>query len=212
MRNYFTLFLLSLAFTTHAQTAADVFRSEVPITLIGLDFSKARFISDEALQREEPIHKFMLAINYLLRNEADKYDFSKALRRDSIEDALEITMDKNKTINAQEHVINDVNFIGPLSRRQLDEIVASYDYRGKDGIGLMLIVDKLDKYRKAAFIWYTFIDMSTKKILFTEYKTAGPAGFGPRNYWARTVYQNIIDIKAHDYKAWKTKYESSNLK
>jgi hypothetical protein len=204
------VFLLS-ALTMRAQTAADVFRDETKLSLLGLDFSKAKFIGDVSLQTDEDIQKFTLAINYLFRDEADKYYFPRALRKDRIEDALEVTIEKNKSMtNRKDQVINSVDFTRPLNRRELDEIVASYDYRGNDGIGLMLIADKIDKYNKKFFIWYTFVNMKEKKILFTEYKHEAPGGFGPRNYWARAIHMNIIQIKAHDYKVWKSKYGSPN--
>jgi hypothetical protein len=210
MKAYNLFIFLCTSVALNAQTAADVFRDETRITLAGIDFSKAKFIGDEALQDEKNIQKFMLAINYLLRDEADKYYFSKALRKARIEDALQITMEKNKEIIAKDHVVNDEHFTRPLNRGELDDIVAAYDYQGNDGIALMLIVDKLDKFHKKAFIWYTFIDMKNKKILFTEYKNADPAGFGPRNYWARAVHMNIIEIKVREYKLWKAKYGSPN--
>jgi hypothetical protein len=64
-------------------------------------------------------------------------------------------------------------------KKKIQEIISGYDFEnyGK-GIGFIFIVDNLNKSKMEEVVWTTFIDMYTKKVLFTEMMKAEPKGFG----------------------------------
>ena len=67
----------------------------------------------------------------------------------------------------------------------------------------MFIMESMNKASAQASMYVTFIDLASGKVLLTERMTAKAAGFGFRNYWAKTVYEVLDDIKKSKYKEWK---------
>ena len=68
-------------------------------------------------------------------------------------------------------------------------------------------MEGMSKSKKGASMWVTFVDVTSKKILFTE-RVEGEGGmaFGFRNYWAVPIRDVIEDIKKKKYAEWKSKY------
>ena len=56
---------------------------------------------------------------------------------------------------------------------------------------MLFVIDGMSKSKEEASGWVTFVDMKSKKVLLTEYKTGKAGGFGFRNYWAKS-FQNIL--------------------
>ncbi len=67
----------------------------------------------------------------------------------------------------------------------------------------MFIMETMNKASAQAYIHVTLINMATKKVLLTEKIIEKPAGFGFRNYWAKTIFEALDDIRKSKYKEWK---------
>ena len=63
----------------------------------------------------------------------------------------------------------------------IESIVRGYNFSGKKGIGLMFIMETMNKASATASMYVTFINLSSGKVLLTERMTAKAAGFGFRN-------------------------------
>jgi len=73
----------------------------------------------------------------------------------------------------------------------------------KTGTGLVFIVESFDKsYRKGNF-WVVFFDIQSRKILFSDYCSGIPSGFGLRNYWAGSLKHVLAEIQILRYNMWK---------
>lgn len=46
--------------------------------------------------------------------------------------------------------------------------------------------------------------MASKKVLLTERMTAKAGGFGFKNYWVKTVFLVLEEIRKSKYKEWKS--------
>ena len=57
-----------------------------------------------------------------------------------------------------------------LSEEKVAQIISNYDLKGyeKNGVGMVFVVDLLDKNAVNASMWVTFFSLSTKKVIFTE--------------------------------------------
>jgi hypothetical protein len=91
-----------------------------------------------------------------------------------------------------------------LAKSDIESIVKGYNFEGKKGIGLMFIMESMNKSAKQGNMYVTFIDMASRKVLFTERMSGEAGGFGFRNYWVRPVSEVIEKIQKSKYKQWRS--------
>jgi hypothetical protein len=197
---FFFVFTISL----HAQERSAIFDSEVPVTWLGVDFSSVRFIGDRArLGSRSDVHKLMMAINDLVLHEPAKYNVAAAIGRSSVENAIEVTRDHNEELELDRVFTDDAGQHIRLSSADIQDIVSSYDFKGKPGLGLMFVAESFNKLNEEGTFFVTFVDLDARRVLFTERMTAKPAGIGLRNYWGRTIYNILTQIKLKQFEIWK---------
>lgn len=199
---FFVAILLISIQQLSAQTLKDFFNSaDVPLTYLGVDFTQAKILNELATGSDIRDRQFP-AINQVIINEPKKYDVAKAFDRAQVTNDISFVNAKNAKIDADKIASSgsdDVHF----KNTTVESIVKSYDFGGKKGIGLLFIVETMNKVSVQAFIHVTLVDMATKKVLLTEKMIEKPAGFGFRNYWAKTIFEALDDIKKSKYKEWK---------
>ncbi|MGZ5135496.1 MAG: hypothetical protein ACXWCG_10115 [Flavitalea sp.] len=197
---------IALSRPVYSQAARDIFNSpETPVTYLGVDFSQARLIGDAEAIPEDFKTKYFPGINLVVINEPKKYDIPKALKRSTITNDISVTDAVNSKIEADKIKSSGGSDENRLDAAAIANIVNSYDLSGKSGIGMVFIVENLNKTSAKGSMYVTFIDMASKKVLFTERLTGKAGGFGYKNYWAKTVYEVLEQIEKSKYKEWKTK-------
>ncbi len=202
----FTLSIL-LALPVFGQDKADVFNPSTEITWLGLDFSGAKFIGDrERLGSESDIRHLIDAINELMITEADKYNVAAAIQRKTVDNEIEVTNEHNAELDVLAMISADGKDHIHLNRSQVEEIISSYDFKGKSGIGLIFNVESFNKLLEEGSYWITFVNMGSKEVLFTERVTAPPSGFGMRNFWAGSVNGVLAKIKKKEFENWRKKH------
>ncbi len=203
------VFMLSilLALPVFGQDKADVFNPSTEVTWLGLDFSGAKFIGDrERLGSESDIRHLIDAINELMITEADKYNVAAAIQRKTVDNEIEVTNEHNAELDVLAMISADGKDHIHLNRSQVEEIISSYDFKGKSGIGLMFNVESFNKLLEEGSFWITFVNMGSKEVLFTERLTAPPSGFGMRNFWAGSVNGVLAKIKKKEFENWRKKH------
>ena len=199
-----TLTLLVISFQVNAQTAQDIFKSGTPVTWLGLDFTEARFIGDrERLGSHSDVLHLMESINQLIVNEPTKYDIAAAIGRPRVEKAINVTSNHNSQLEVSELLSDQTKDYQRLKSSDIERIVSGYSFDDLDGIGLMFNVESFSKMDESASVWVTFINLNTKKVLFTQRLTGKPGGFGLRNFWGRSIYNIIGDIKKKEFEMWR---------
>jgi hypothetical protein len=175
--------------------------------LLGLDFSGAKFIGDrERLGSESDIRHLLDALNDLMVKEADKYNVAAAIKKKSVQNAIEVVHEHNAELDVLAMISNDGKDHVHLKASDIEEIIASYDFKGKSGIGLIFNVESFDKLIEEGSFWVTFVNMGSKEVLFTERLTAPPTGFGMRNFWAGSVNGVLAKIKKKEFENWRKKH------
>lgn len=203
------VFILSILVTlpVFGQDKGDVFSPSAEITWLGLDFSGAKFIGDrERLGSESDIRHLIDAINALMINEADKYNVAAAIQKKTVNNEIEVTNEHNAELDVLAMISPEGKDHVHLSPAQVEEIVSSYDFKGKSGIGLMFNVESFNKLIEEGSFWITFVNMGSKEVLFTERLTAPPSGFGMRNFWAGSVNGVLAKIKKKEFENWRKKH------
>ncbi len=205
MRQFFFFFFVVLGpHGMMAQEAKDVFNASTPITWLGLDFTGAKFIGDrERLGSEDDVRKLIASWNDLMISEPTKYDLSKALHRSAVKQAIDIALTHNERLNLKGTL--EESGTSHLNKEDVYRIVSSYNFGEQSSIGILFVVDSFNKLAAEGSVWVTFINMSTKEVLFTNRLVGKPAGFGVRNFWAAAIYNILKKVNA-DYDKWERNY------
>jgi hypothetical protein len=216
--------ILLVAFSVQnlsAQTKANIFDDTTPITWLGLDYSQTKFIgtasntsqgkgwnilatTDNGIVSNEQFRdEFTVQWNQLFIDEMKKYNVAKAVHRDNVKYALEVTAKANKGLN-KDFFSNNPSDFKLINETNIATAVKKYDFQKNEGIGLIFFVEGMSKGMQSEGVWVTFVDMKSKTVLFTTYKTGKPQGFNFRNFWAKPLFTILKDI-TDDYKDWKKK-------
>jgi hypothetical protein len=200
------LFIL-ISSTTFGQTKSDVFKEEVPVTWLGLDFSNTKLIGDrEKFGSESDLRHLLDAWNDLIVKEPDKYDIAKAVDRKKVENAIEVTKEHNAEVDVMAMFTDDQKDYIHVSSDDVSQIVSGYDFKGKSGIGLMFVIESFSKLNEEGSMWVTFVNMDSKEVIFTERLVNKPGGFGMRNFWAGCVYGVITKMQKKEFEMWRKKH------
>jgi hypothetical protein len=199
-----TLFFVRTAYA-QVPTPKDVFTTDLPLTYLGIDFSNSKLIGDTVISLTGLPAKFE-AINGVTVNEGKKYDIGAALKKTHITNDLSSTKEHNDKIDSSKFLSgNDADY-SRFKEADISKIASKYNFKGKTGVGIVFIAEGLSKRQEKASLWVTFIDMKTNKVIYTERMEGKAGGFGYRNYWVKTVWNVIDEIKKHKDEEWIQKF------
>jgi hypothetical protein len=192
----------------HAQSlSASAFFNTDSITplYLGMDFTQARLINDEASNAAVIQSQQFNGINDLIVKENKKYDLQEAYRRTNWRVDTKETEDRNQKADpAQLKSSNDAD-LNRLNAGDIDKLVGNFNFGTNKGYGILLVMEGMDKTKKLATIWFTLVDMGGKKVLFTDMVEGKLGnGFGFRNYWATAIKSAIGTVKSKKYDQWKS--------
>ena len=189
-----------------AQTVKDIFSPSTPITYLGIDYSKAKLIGDAAADAYDIKNHLYSAMNQVVVNEPKKYDFNKALDKTTVTPEISITEAQNATSVMDSIKSSNPDDFQRFSAATISKMIDSYDFKGKKGIGLVFVMEAMSKSQEKGAVWVTFVNMDSKKVLFTERVLGKPGGFGFRNYWVHVILDVLEDIQKTYYKKWNATY------
>jgi hypothetical protein len=200
--------LLFCGFSTTAvsQTLKEFFNnSEMKLTYLGIDFTKARMINDPDENSFDVRNKTYPAINRLVVDEPKNFDISGAFHKSNVGSDISAVNARNEKINAEEIMSSNTDDFYRLKEDDIAAIARSLNISGKTGIGLLFVMEGMKKQGKAgsASVWVVLMDLKTKKVLMTERFENKASGFSKRNYWASPIKATLNDIEKKKYKEWK---------
>lgn len=181
---------------------SDLFNQRTNLVFLGLDFTQARYIgsigfADPAAIKDKHIESW----NRLLVAEPNKFSLQEPFRysSDKYRTAVDDMVKLNRSVNVAANTMDD-----PYSFDEavVKKSVANYSLSGKDGIGVVYVVETLQHFNKIMTVWVTFVDLSSKKVLYTQRLEGKAAGFGFRNFWAGSVAAINKSIASKYYKEW----------
>lgn len=184
--------------------------SELHLTYLGVDFTKARLINDPGANSFDIRNRLYGSINDLIVNEPKKYDIAAAFHKSNIGSNLSAVRAAIGKINAEEIVSSNTEDFYRLKESDISSVVKALDIEKKNGIGLLFVMEGMQKVDKKgeASVWVVLLDMQTKKVLMAERFESKASGIGFRNYWASTIKETLDEIEKKKYKEWKGKYGS----
>jgi hypothetical protein len=204
---YFLLLLVPVAWVTHAQTEKDLFRPDVKVTWLGIDYSHVKIIGNFAEffdAGEKSTWQIRDAYfpqwNAIILDEPAKYDIRGMLRKGDIEFDLEMIAAINAQTPLEEmEAYKTVRF----SEEDIQSFIKPYDLKGREGIGIVFIAECLNKNALEAWYHFVAIDMPTGRVLIHERLRGQPSGIGLRNYWANSLHKVIRNIRDYYYWEWR---------
>jgi hypothetical protein len=202
------LLVFSVAFAHAQKNHPDlVFAPNEEVSWLGLDFTHVKLIGDFSQfsgigekSASQIKNQYFHAWNRLIVNERQKYDVAGMLRRDEV--FYDIGM--IDSLNDNTPVCNIEGYNNPYyTIEDISKFVSVYDFKGKTGIGVLLLVESLNKVEMEGCFHFVAIDMNTHHILIHERLTGEPGGFGIRNYWAGSIYHAMENIEHEYYRNWR---------
>ena len=209
-----TLPLIALInFISYSQSEMrDLFNPETKIYWMGLDFTSTKFIgfskeigSNPILKTREDLRDSMFVLwNDLMLDQSEKFNIQKAFRSSNFEVFFEPVMEANSKTNLEGKIEGAPT---NLIKDDIQDIVSRYEIDGKEGIGIVIIVEILNKPEARGTVITAMIDLSSKQLLHYIRGKHVSAGFGLRNYWASVIYREIKEIQKRKYNALKKHFD-----
>jgi hypothetical protein len=205
------VFLFGSSIQSFSQTLKDFFsNSSISLTYLGIDYTKNKLINDPGGNAADIKGRLYNSMNDVVVNEMGKnYNIAGAFNRSSgiISDIGAVT-ERNEKINVSDIMsYNEVDY-NRLKESDIAGCVKALALKGKEGIGLVFIMEGMIKKEKKSYgaVWVTLINMKSKNVLMTERMEQEPAGFGFRNFWVSVIKKCIVEIDKKKYEAWKNTY------
>lgn len=192
---------LSILTASWAEDACAFYQNE-EATWYGIDFTRVQLVGPDFSDPKAIKDRWFNSWNNLILSESDKYDLKSFFEKDSIHYNLTAVTERNKSVDENTLVTLNTRDVEPLSREDVDEIVAAFPFEEKEGYGILLVADILNKINEHGYYHLVFVDLSSKEILLAEKVSGKAGGFGFRNYWARTYY-NALQEAEKKIPEWK---------
>lgn len=176
----------------------DIYIAGKNLVWLGIDFQSAQFIGVgfNELTKIQETHFTNWHLSQM--NESYKKSLFTLFDNEIIFDYQMISA-RNSKIEMNELTSNQSS--RTLTNKDLDSIINSYDFdllNNQDGIGMVYLVESLNKNTKEAHFQVLFIDLSQRKIISSQKIITNPSGFGFENYWGNTILEcNKTLVKKH---------------
>ncbi|HEV3224244.1 MAG TPA: hypothetical protein VGZ90_15280 [Puia sp.] len=202
----FVLFMAPVLMHGQSLSASAFFNNEsLPATYLGIDFTLAKLINDDASNARTIQLTQFNGINDLMVTENKKYDIQEAYHRSNWTTDTKEVESRNDKANPDQLKSSNEADLTRLKPDDIDNLVKNFNYGTLKGYGVLLIMEGMSKTDKRCTIWFTLVDIDSKKVLTTA-RVEGKlgSGFGFRNYWASAIKNAISHVKSKDYEQWKT--------
>lgn len=200
--------LFSAGSVSADNTMADLFAGKTKLVFLGLDFTQAKYVGKIGFTDPSAIqNQHMVSWNNLIEMEPKKFSLQKAfnLKDDQYLAKVEDMVKFNKNANVADNITDSEV---TLTEDQAKKAVGKYSLSEKDGVGIVYIVESLNKTSEKLTAYITFIDLATKKVLYIERVEGKAGGFGFRNFWAGAVYKINQEIDSKLYKKWSKSFKA----
>ncbi|BDS09867.1 hypothetical protein [Aureispira anguillae] len=204
MKLLFVVMFLCTINKLHSQDLKEIFSSsEIDIEFVGLDFSQVKMVGFASSKTPNEIQEYYFdAWNNLLIKETQKYDIKRAFKRSKISYDLSIV----HVVNKKRSFGNMLTDVVPqaFSLKDIQQIVDGYNTSEMQAkYGLSFVVHSFNRFEERGYIYVVLFDVNSKKVLFAEPMSGAAGGLGFRNYWARTIYNVLEDIRDYKFRRWQ---------
>ena len=171
------------------------FLNQRDILWTGINFSKARFTKQGFEYPQEVMHYYMSGWNTSIINNQKKYDIRLSFHKPIMHFDLAQVTKLNKGVKIQQLLTDVISHQDILNEEQVKEYIATLSFNTSIPYALTFLVESFDSITKRASIWVVISHTATSQVVLAENFLKKPGGFGTSNYWGRTFYDLLYDIK-----------------
>lgn len=179
------------------------FLKKKEILWVGINFSKAKFTRPGFDYTQEIMIHYFHEWNMLILNDQKKYDIRMSFRKPVMQYDLSVITKLNKSVKINNIIMRNIGAPNVFSDEQMREYLSSLSLPATLPYALSLVVESFDASVKTAAIWVALTQTETHEVVLCEKFLKTPAGFGTRNYWARTFYNVFYDIQSSAFLRWE---------
>ena len=180
------------------------------ILWVGINFSKAKFTRDGFDLSQEIMQHYLHEWNMLILNDQKKYDIRMSFRKPVMQYDLSVVTKLNKTLKINDIVTKSIRIGDVLTDEQMRDAASELALPQSLPFALSFWVESFDSTVKTAAIWVVITKTATQEVVLCEKFLKSPAGFGTRNYWARTIYNVFYDIQSQAFLRWENMVGKTN--
>ncbi len=186
------LFLMgSLSFTSRA---GEPLYSSNELVWFGIDYTLVQFIGSRDQFNDLPKirENYFRSWNELIMIEKDKYDLMTAFSVTKISYEMENTIRRS-----QERDMDGIVQTGSYSIEEdrVKGVVRLNTDPSVNRVGAMLVMETLNKLEQKSTMWLAVFNIASGEILYMKRYSGAVSGFGFRNYWARSYYNVISNLR-----------------
>lgn len=163
---------------------AQNYSEKLNANFFGVDFSVVNVIG--AVESQQQFIDAFVKINELLIIEESKYNVGKYLY-------LNILSIDYEPALSQIDKLKEIKFKNNKVEINLQDIVSKYPFCENNG--LVIIAIELNRRKKIGTYIAVLYDGTSKKILSKQEFSGSCGGNGLRNYWAKTLYRGLNNLK-----------------
>lgn len=174
--------------------AVEPLNSEGELVWLGLDYTLVKFIgaSDQFRDLPKIRDQYFRSWNELLMIEKDKYDLMSAFSVNKIYYEMEHTIRRSQE-RSMDGIVQTGNY--SLSEEQVKSVVRLNTDPSVNKVGAIIVMETLNKLEEQASMWLAVFNIASGEILYMNKYSGAVGGFGFRNYWARSYYNVISNLK-----------------
>lgn len=194
-KNVLLLLMAAITIAANAQEVGKVW-SHPNMTWFGADFTMAK-----VLGLEDSPHKIRDEYFKLWNDVTIEMDMAKMFEKKAVyKDNMAIT---------KQNLARETETLNKPAEADLteDAIVARVKEMPtgtkKDGLGLVFIVQSVDKAAAQAVVYVTFFDIATRKVLWMKKMTGKTSGKDPKTLGGSAIKDIFSQIEKKEFKAWR---------
>jgi len=171
------------------------------IIWFGLDYSYVKFIGypEHFSDLSEIRDHYFGSWNQLVLSESEKYDIRGAFLAGQVTYSIDQAVERSEQREMRD-IVQASSY--ELTREELAEAIKSYITPSAEGTGVLFIMETLNKLEEKSTMWVAVFDVSNGDMYHLKRYTGKPGGFGFRNYWARSYYNVINELKQNPPKTY----------
>jgi len=160
----------------------------------GIDYSLVQLIGsrDQFSDLDKIRDAYFRSWNELIMIEEDKYDLMKAFSVSKISYEMENVISRSIERN-MDGIVQTGSY--SIDKEQVKSVVRLNTDPAVDKVGAMFVMETLNKLGEESSMWLAVFNVASGEILYLKKYSGAAGGFGFRNYWARSYYNVISNLR-----------------
>jgi len=169
----------------------------------GINFTLAKLTKKGFEYPQEVLQYYFNGWNISTINNQKKYDIRLSFQKPIMHYDLSLVTKLNKSTKASQLLTDVISHKDIHNDEQIREYISSLSVESETPYALTFLVEYFDSITKRASIWVVIFKTGTMETVLSENFLLKPGGFGTSNYWGRTFYDILFEIKSSAFLRWK---------